>query len=59
MLKVLEHILMTRPMENPAYPAYSEAIKDLQQDCTHELHRLAMKMPDHLLVSIVTSSSIL
>ncbi|KAI9772013.1 MAG: hypothetical protein M1840_001301 [Geoglossum simile] len=49
MLKVLEHILMARPTENPAYPAYSEAIKDLQQDCTHELHRLAMKMPDHLL----------
>ncbi|KAI9787672.1 MAG: hypothetical protein M1839_000203 [Geoglossum umbratile] len=49
MLKVLEHILMIRPTENPAYPAYSEAIKELQQDCTHELHRLAMKMPDHLL----------
>jgi exportin-5 len=52
MLKVLEHILMTRPTENPAYPAHSDAVKDLQHDCTHELHRLAMKMPDHLLVSV-------
>ncbi|KAH0557069.1 hypothetical protein GP486_005144 [Trichoglossum hirsutum] len=50
MLKVLEHILMTRPTENPAYPAHSDAVKDLQHDCAQELHRLAMKMPDHLLV---------
>ncbi|KAH0542112.1 hypothetical protein FGG08_003492 [Glutinoglossum americanum] len=49
MLKVLEHILMTRPEDNQAYPVYSDAVRDLQNDCTHELHRLAMKMPDHLL----------
>ncbi|KAI9839739.1 MAG: hypothetical protein M1837_002027 [Sclerophora amabilis] len=49
MLLVLKHILMTRPVDNPSYPAYSEAVKDLQNDCTHELQRLAMKMPDYLL----------
>ncbi|KAI9676883.1 MAG: hypothetical protein M1817_006722 [Caeruleum heppii] len=49
MLNVLKHILITRPVDVPAYPEYSEAVKDLQQDCTHELHRLAMKMPDHLI----------
>ncbi|KAI9658113.1 MAG: hypothetical protein M1829_006839 [Trizodia sp. TS-e1964] len=49
MLKVLEHILMIRPVDNPAYPIYSDAVKDLQQDCNIELQRFAIKMPDHLI----------
>ena len=50
MLKVLKHILMTRPIDNPMYLAYSEAVKELQSDCSYELRRLAMKMPDYLMV---------
>lgn len=49
MLKVLEQILMTRPAERPEHPAYTEAVKELQSDCLHELQRLAMKVPDQLL----------
>lgn len=51
MLKVLEHILMSRPVDHPEYSAYSDAVKDLQADGTHELQRLASKMPDQLLVT--------
>ena len=50
MLKVLEHILMTWPALQPEHRAYNDAIKDLQADSMIELHRLATKMPDHLLV---------
>lgn len=49
MLKVLENILMTTVVEQPEYRAYSDAVKELQSDCLHELQRLATKMPDHLL----------
>lgn len=52
MLKVLEHILMSRPAEHPEYSAYSDAVKELQADGTHELQRLAVKMPDQLLVCL-------
>jgi len=51
MLKVLEALLVTRLPEIPEFPAYSDAVKELQTDCMHELLRLATKMPDHLLVS--------
>jgi exportin-5 len=50
MLKVLENILMSRPTEYPEHAAYTDAVKDLHTDCMHELHRLATKMPDHMLV---------
>jgi exportin-5 len=51
MLKVLQHILMSQPVEQPEHVTYSDAVKELQADSMHELHRLATKMPDHLLVS--------
>jgi exportin-5 len=51
MLKVLEHILMSRPVEQPECAAYTEAVKELQADSMYELQRLAGKMPDQLLVS--------
>lgn len=50
MLKVLEHILMSQPLERPEFAAYTEAVKELQSDGTYELQRLASKMPDQLLV---------
>lgn len=50
MLKILEHILLTRPAEYPANHAYSDALKELMNVCTTEIQRLAMKMPDHLMV---------
>lgn len=53
MLKVLEHILMSRPIEQPEYTAYNEAVKELLTDGTYELQRLASKMPDQLLVRFV------
>ncbi|KAH8661650.1 armadillo-type protein [Tricladium varicosporioides] len=49
MLKVLEHILMSQPLERPELAAYTEAVKELQSDGTYELQRLASKMPDQLL----------
>ncbi|QSZ31435.1 hypothetical protein DSL72_001000 [Monilinia vaccinii-corymbosi] len=49
MLKVLEHILMTQPMEYPNAAAYTEAVKELQAESAYELQRLAGKMPDQLL----------
>jgi exportin-5 len=51
MLKVLEHILMSRPVEQPDFSAYNDAVKELQVDGMYELQRLASKMPDQLLVS--------
>jgi hypothetical protein len=51
MLKVLEHILVTWPAARPEHKVFNEAIKDLQAESMNELHRLAAKMPDHLLVS--------
>lgn len=57
MLKVLEHILMSRPTEHPNYGAYSEAVKELQTESTYELQRLASKMPDQLLVSECQNSN--
>lgn len=50
MLKVLEHIILTWPVLEPAYGAYNDAIKDFQVESMVELHRLAIGMPDHLLV---------
>ncbi|KAA8913607.1 armadillo-type protein [Sphaerosporella brunnea] len=50
MLKILEHILLTRPTEFPANHAYTDALKELMNICTNEIQRLAMKMPDHLMV---------
>jgi exportin-5 len=51
MLKVLEHILMSRPVEQPDFGTYNDAVKELQVDGMYELQRLASKMPDQLLVS--------
>jgi exportin-5 len=50
MFKILEHILLTRPAEYPANHAYTDALKELMNICTTEVQRLAMKMPDHLMV---------
>ncbi|KAF8866294.1 hypothetical protein BDZ45DRAFT_668118 [Acephala macrosclerotiorum] len=49
MLKVLEHILMSRPPERPEHTAYNEAVKELHAEGMYELQRLASKMPDQLL----------
>lgn len=46
-LKVLEHILVSQPAERPEYPAYSEAVKELQSISTHELRRLSMRYADY------------
>jgi len=43
MLKVLEHILMSRPVEQPQCIAYNDAVKELQTDGMYELQRLASK----------------
>jgi len=53
MLKVLEHILMSRTVEQPDSSAYNDAVKELQVDGMYELQRLASKMPDQLLVSLI------
>ena len=50
MLKVLQHILLTWPTLEPDHRAYNDAVKDLQSDSMIELQRLAVEVPDHLLV---------
>ncbi|KAL8701921.1 MAG: hypothetical protein Q9224_000275 [Gallowayella concinna] len=47
--KIFEYILDTKYPDDPNFPAYSEAVKDLQGLCIHELQRLAMKFPDYLI----------
>lgn len=59
MLKVLENILMSRPVERPEYSVYNDAVKELQSDGMYELQRLASKMPDQLLVSLILHGQIL
>ncbi|KAL2263309.1 hypothetical protein VTK26DRAFT_7292 [Humicola hyalothermophila] len=49
MLRVLEHILMTWPAQQPEHRLYNDAIRDLQTESMVELQRLASKMPDPLL----------
>jgi exportin-5 len=56
MLKVLQHILMSRPVEHPEHSTYSDAVKELQADGMYELQRLASKMPDQLLVRCFNGS---
>lgn len=51
MLRVLEHILMTWPAQQPEHRLFNDAIRDLQTESMVELQRLAAKMPDPLLVS--------
>lgn len=51
-LKVLEHILMTRLPDQPGYPAYSEAVKELHGLASHELRRLAIRYADYFSVSV-------
>ncbi|KKA20307.1 Nuclear import and export protein Msn5 [Rasamsonia emersonii CBS 393.64] len=46
-LKVLEHILMTHVEDQPQYPAYSEAVKELNSLASHELRRLSMRYADY------------
>ena len=46
---VFEYILNVQFLDNPSFSAYSEAVKDLQGFCIHELQRLAMKFADHLI----------
>ncbi|KAI4127619.1 MAG: hypothetical protein LQ338_003114 [Usnochroma carphineum] len=48
-LSVFDYILGVRFHDNPSFPAYSEAVKDLQSLCIHELQRLAMKFADFLI----------
>ena len=56
MLKVLEHIILTWPVLEAEYRAYNEAVKDFQVESMLELHRLAIGMPDHLLVCLLVLS---
>ncbi|KAL8862471.1 MAG: hypothetical protein Q9178_000968 [Gyalolechia marmorata] len=46
---IFEYILDTKYPDDPSYPAYSEAVKDLQGLCIHELQKLAMKFSDYLI----------
>ena len=47
--KIFDYILDTSYPDDANYPSYSEAVKDLQSLCIHELQRLAMKFPDYLI----------
>ncbi|KAL9602933.1 MAG: hypothetical protein Q9219_001458 [cf. Caloplaca sp. 3 TL-2023] len=45
---IFEYILNVHFPENPSFPAYNEAVKDLQGFCIYELQRLAMRFADYL-----------
>ncbi|KAL8851064.1 MAG: hypothetical protein Q9221_003960 [Calogaya cf. arnoldii] len=47
--KIFDYILDTKYPDDSNYPSYSEAVKDLQSLCIHELQRLAMKFSDYLI----------
>lgn len=47
--RVFEYILDTKCPDNPNFPAYSDAVEDLQGICIHELQRLAMRFADYLI----------
>lgn len=46
---IFEYILNVQFLDDPSFLAYSEAVKDLQGFCIHELQRLAMKFADYLI----------
>lgn len=46
---VFEYILNVQFRDDPSFPTYSEAVKDLQGLCIHELQRLAMRFADYLI----------
>lgn len=50
-LKVLEYALMSRIPDQPQYPAYSEAVKELHAQSSYELRRLAIRYADSFSVS--------
>jgi exportin-5 len=52
-LKVLEYVLMTRLPDQPEYPAYAEAVKELHGLASHELRRLASRYADYFSVSFL------
>lgn len=51
-LKALEYILMTRLPDQPEFPIYSEAVKELHGLASHELRRLAMRYADYFSVCL-------
>ena len=48
-VNVLDYILSIPATEDPAHPAYTDAVKNLQYVCTIEAQKLAMAFPDHFL----------
>lgn len=48
-VNVLNYILSLPISEDPTYPAYADAVKNLQYACTVEAQKLAMAFPDHFL----------
>lgn len=58
MLKVLEQILTNRYLESPEHVKYTEAVKEMQIETLHELQRLALKMPDQLLVVLTPNTNL-
>jgi exportin-5 len=55
-LKVLEYVLMTRLPDQPEYPAYAEAVKELHGLASHELRRLASRYAEYFSVSFLCVS---
>lgn len=51
-LKVLEYTIMTRLPDQPEFPAYSEAVKELHGLASHELRRLAARYADYFSVGL-------
>lgn len=47
---------MTHLEDQPQYPAYSEAVKELQSLASHELRRLSMRYADYFFVSVAETS---
>ncbi|KAF1949785.1 ARM repeat-containing protein [Byssothecium circinans] len=48
-LTFLEYLLTLRLADNPSFPPYSDAVKDLERVCSMEMQKLAMKFPDEFM----------
>lgn len=51
-LRMLEYLFNAPKQDNPAFPQYSQAVKDLERTCNTDIQRLAMSFPNEFMVWI-------
>ena len=51
-LGLLKYIFTMQFVDNANHPVYSDAMRELRDACTQQLHQLAISIPDFLIVRI-------